>query len=153
MPITSAAVTGILNRAAQRTGRVPLVILRAMLDALKELQFSASYPEPRLTITAAVTSTATVLVGGAGRVYHVRVLSPSGATNDVIVQLLDGASVVRASVHCTAKGDAEALIAGGADGAGVPFATDIRVKAVASSDGSSNPAAGDRPTVEVILGA
>jgi len=139
----------------QHRGAVGSEPLASLLEALKRLMGNETVlPDVKTQSFTAQTSTASTVVGSACRLYGVRVDSGNALTStlDVIVQLLDG-SVVVASTKCTTEQASEAYFFGGTFGVGIPISSSgLTVKAVAAADGSSNPAAGDRPLVTVFYG-
>jgi len=145
--------------AAYHKGKVGSRGLDALLETLKDSISSDDGPavNPRKSIKTAQTSTPAEVKGSAGVLYGVRVttgtlaVAGSTAVADVIVQITDN-DIVIASVKCGYSEAAEAYFYGGDGAVGITCATDIEVKAVQAADGSSNPAAVDRPDIEVIYG-
>lgn len=160
MALLSAAQDAALRDArAQFKGVVGYRPLAALLDSIKHLIGVEKFPPGAQSLKfTSRTSTAVAVVGGACRLYGVRV--ESGATKqtatdadaDVIVQVLDG-TVVVGSVKCKQDRDAEGYFFGSDDGVGIDISSSgLNVKAVQAADGSSNPDVEDRPDVLVYFG-
>lgn len=139
----------------QHAGAVGSEGLTSLLSALKRLLGNEiALPDIQQFTVQVATSTATAVVGGACRLYGMRVVSGEALTStlDTIVRALDGAVAVGA-VKCASEQAAEVYFFAGARGVGIPIsASGLNVVAVAAADGSSNPAAGDRPKVTLYYG-
>lgn len=136
-----------------RLGRVEVLALRGFFHVVEKIQgHGARLPDLTIGNASAQTSTpSSAFFTATGRLYFVWAESPVAATNDVIVQLTDNAIVV-ASFKVKAAQAAEAYFYNSLEGAGISIGTDLKVKAVAAADGTSNPSAGDRPDVVVVYG-
>jgi len=137
-----------------RLGRVEVLALRGFFHTAEKVQGqNVSIPDLQISTFVAQTSTAAdVDASGTGRLYFIWVASPAtGSTLDTIVQILDN-SVVIASSKVRSGRAMEAYFFDSVDGVGINYSTNLQVKVVAAADGSSNPAAGDRPDVVVVWG-
>lgn len=142
----------LLAARAYKSGVVASDLLLAFLKSIEDhAPTRADVPDVKEVKLSALTSTSTS-VGAYTRLYGVRAESPSGSSNDVIVSFLDGTVAIGCGVKCTTKQAAEAYFAAGSDGFGVPISGGLNAKAFQAADGTSNPAAGDRPTVYVLVG-
>lgn len=156
-PVNSASEVQFLNAMAYNKGRCGRHLVQAVASLLRDKGGETDFPTPRV-VTQSLVAASVVLLSGAGRIYHVRVESGTAveggaaATADVIVRFTNGATIVTLSGTVTLNQAAEFAIAAGADGAGQPFATDIRVAAFLASDGTTPAATVNRPTVKVLLG-
>jgi|SRR6185369_3865895 len=150
---------GLRANAAFKSGKVPVRALKALLDSIKDqqgIERGGLFPNPKEYVGAAVaTSTAAVAKASAARVYGVRATSgtatdpdQAAASNDVVVHVLDG-SVIIGTIKLS-KNEAGESYFYGKDGIGVLALTNVSFKAVQVADGSSNPAAGDRPVVTIL---
>lgn len=159
MSLLQKTKSRLLEAHAYRLGKVNERFLLGFLQMVENQQGNQiKVPDFTIGAVTAQTSTASAaFVTGTGRLYGFQVLSGSlsaaatAASNDVIVQFTDN-SIVIASAKCTANCALEVYLAGATDGVGITFGTDLKVKAVQAADGSSNPAAADRPDVVVIYG-
>lgn len=155
MPKLFSAATDMALRAGHsfKTGKVPSRALNALLDSIKDaigVERGGFFPNPKEYPITGAGSTAQVAKASAARVYGFRAVSGLNLTStlDVVVQILDG-SVVIGSCKLTSEQDCEVYFYG-KDGIGILALTNVSVKAVAIADGSSDPAAGDKPTVIVL---
>jgi hypothetical protein len=153
----AATDMGLRANAAFKKGKVPARALNAVLDSIKDamgVERGGLFGTPKeYPLSAVATSTAAVAKASAARVYGVRAVSGtaaggSAASNDVIVHVLDD-TVIIGTLKLTKNEDGEAYFYG-KDGIGVLALTNVKVKAVQVADGSSNPAAADRPAVTVL---
>ena len=120
--------------------------LFAVMQQVKEGLYG-NPPDVQVKTLSTVGSTAQIAYPGPCRFYGIRVESPAtGSTLKVAVKVLDG------TVQCDSGKTSEAYFAAGADGCGVLIATSLQIKAFAYADGTSDPAAGDKPTVRVYFG-
>ena len=136
-------------------GRIRQEPIKAMFDVIRQVKNSlvGNPPDVSTKTLTTVGSTAQVAYGAACRFYGLRVESPAtGSTLAVAVKVLDGTVQVGPGVRCSSGKEAEVYVFGGADGAGIPISTSLQVKAFAIADGTSDPAAGDKPTVRVYFG-
>lgn len=136
-----------------RPGRVEAAALRGFFHTIEKVQgHNVSIPDLQISSFTAQTSTgANVDASGTGRLYAVWANSPVGSTLDTIVQVLDN-TVVIGSFKIKSTRSSEVYYFDSVDGVGIEYGTSLIVKAVAAADGSSNPAAGDRPDLVVIWG-
>ena len=142
-----------------RGGRIENLALRGFFHTVEKVQgHQVSIPDLQISFVSAQTSTpANVDASGTGRLYFIWALSGTlsaagtSASNAAIVQVLDN-SVVIASAKGTANNALEAYFYDSTDGVGIPYSTNLQVAAVAAADGTSNPAAADRPDVVVVWG-
>jgi hypothetical protein len=142
-----------------RGGRVPVEGLRGLLQAMENVQgHNVSIPDPKIAFFSAQTSTpSAAIVTGTGRVYGIWALSgtksAAGTTStlDAIIQVTDN-SVVIGSFKVKSNQASEVYFFDSSDGIGENFGTNLKVAAVAAADGTSNPAAADRPDIVVIYG-
>lgn len=157
--LNAATDMGLRANAAFKSGKVPARALKAMLDSIKDqqgIERGGLFGNPKEYPGAAVaTSTAQTAKASAARVYAVRATSgtatdpdATAASNDVVVEVLDNGIIIGA-VKLTKNEAAEAYFYG-KDGIGVLALTNVQFKAVAISDGTSNPAAADRPSVTIL---
>lgn len=160
---TNQAGQDLLIRAKRAAfkGRVEEWGQAAMLSAIKDVDAGGAPLDVQEYTTTSQTSTAAVVTSGPGVLYGIRVESGSvkqtvsTSTLDVIVYITDTANsdAIIAAVKCKSNKDAEAYFFGGDGNVGEVFASGIKVKAVAAADGSSNPAAGDRPDIRIYYGS
>lgn len=106
-----------------------------------------SKPAPREVKVTNANGTAQTAVTGAATLYRVRVRNSDD--NAVIVLVSDaGNNIILAAGYCpaasatgpggtTVDGVGEIDVNGNADGVGVPFGTDVRVRAFKASDGTT----------------
>lgn len=135
-----------------RLGVVPLTALQGFIHAIEKQQgHGIKVPDLLVSFKTAQTSTSASVLASAGRLYGMWVKSPAAATLAVIVKVTDN-DVAVGSVKVKATKAGEVYFFAGDDGIGIPCATDIEVIATAAADGTSNPAAGDRPDIVVIYG-
>lgn len=144
-----------LAATAYQGGKLGDDLIQAIFACIKRNQPAVRSIANLLTRTIVdATGTATQIKGGAGFVYRVRVAN--GSTDKVIVQLLDS-TIVRASLFCGAgtadtsnatRSHAEAVWATDNQGAGTEFDTNIKLKAVLASDGTTTAAANVHVTVD-----
>lgn len=142
-----------------RGGRVEVIPLRGFFHTVEKVQgHGVRIPDLTITSFSAQTSTeADVLASGTGRLYFVWAASGTAkavattSTLPVIVQLKDN-DIVFASFKVASNRASEVYFYDSEDGVGQSFATDLEVQAVAAADGTSNPAAGDRPDIVVVWG-
>ena len=142
-----------------RGGRVEVLALRGFFHTVEKVQgHGVLIPDLQISTFDAQTSTeADVDASGVGRLYFVWAASGTAkaidttSTLDTIVQLKDN-DVVIASFKVTSNHASEVYFYDTIDGVGIPYATDLEVQAVAAADGTSNPAAGDRPDIVVVWG-
>lgn len=135
-----------------RRGRVEQNALRGFFHTCEKVQGQGvMLPDLQVTAFSALNTEQDVDASGAGRIYFLWIESPAASTLDTIVQVKDN-DVVIASAKVKSTKSCEVYFFNGDDGVGIPYATDLEVQAVAAADGSSQPAAGDRPTVYVVWG-
>lgn len=149
----SATDMGLRAGAAYKTGKVPALALNALLDSIKAaigVERGGLFPSPKEYKVTGAGLTAQVAKASAGRVYGFRAVSGKNLTStlDVVVQILDGTVLIGAG-KLTSEGACEVYFYD-KDGIGMLALTDIRVKAFAVADGTSDPAAGDKPEVTVL---
>lgn len=126
--------------------------LFAVMQQVKEGLYG-NPPDVKVVALTGLGSSAQVAYNGPCRFYGLRVESPAtGSTLKVAVKVLDGAVQVGPGNECDSGKVSEAYFAAGADGCGVVIATSLQVKAFAIADGTSDPAAGDKPVVKVYYG-
>lgn len=139
---------------AQRTypgvtpGQVTFRHLEAFLRDMEE-KASAGQNKPN-PIEGKITNangTAQTVTVGAGTLYRCRV---TNSDNDAVIVILSdaGNNILLGVVYCTAasatgpggstvNGEGESDFNGNTDGVGVPFGTDLRVRAFKASDGTT----------------
>jgi hypothetical protein len=126
--------------------------LFAVMQQVKEGLYG-NPPDVKVIALTTVGSTAQIAYPGPCRFYGIRVESPaSGSTLKVAVKVLDDTVQIGPGNECDSGKVSEAYFAAGADGCGVPIASSLQIKAFAYADGTSDPAAGDKPTVKVYYG-
>lgn len=145
---------------AYMKGRVGPELQNGLLAALKTVDVGADVKDVVEKGFTAQTSTAATVNAGEVRYYGMRVTSgtatdpaATAASNAVIVQILDASNgnAVISAVKCLANQDAEVYNVAGSGQVGV-LVTNLTVRAVQAADGSSNPAAADRPAITVYYG-
>ena len=148
------------QRHSYRRGRVEAAALRGFMYTVEKVQgHGVKVPDLQISTFSAQTSTeADVDAAGTGRLYFVWASSLAGAANDVIIQLKDNDIVIgsfklkAAGATATEDRASEVYFFDSVDGVGLEYATDLEVQAVAAVDGTSNPAAADRPDIVVVWG-
>lgn len=156
MALTPASEQSIRNAMLGLSTRSKLGThaVEALIGALRAASLAGDIPTPSVVVKTGVTGTAAshIVSSSPCRLYALLVDSPSGANDDLIVRCSDGgATPVVCSTQCSQTLTSATLFLCGTNGAGVPFATDLRVFAT-KADGSTAPDAGDRPTVTAIIG-
>lgn len=156
MALTPASEVSIRNAMLGLSVRSKLGdhLVTALIAALRAAANVGDVPTPQVVVKTGVTGTAAshIVSSGPCRLYALLVDSPSGANDDLVVRCSDGgATPVVCSTQCSQTLTSGTLFLCGSNGAGVPFATDLRVFAT-KADGSTAPDAGDRPTVTCIIG-
>lgn len=139
----------------QYQGAVGSEGLKSLLEAIKRLGGNeASVPDVKTASFTALSSTAQVVYGGACRLYGIRVESGNALTSTLacLVDCLDNTLHV-SRIKCNSEKAAEMYLFGSGDGIGVDILVSLNVGAYAIADGTSAPAAGDRPLVTVFYGA
>lgn len=133
-----------------KTGQVGSHALNAVVRAARDNQAHQDQPTPRKVSCSDANGTAQTLLTSAGRLYHVRV---TNTDNDAIEVVLysGGTTIIVAALHCpagtsTAPAAAEAAFFAGNHGNGIVIPTDLRVKALKSSDGTTAADAGNTVT-------
>lgn len=136
-----------------RAGRVEVLPLRGFFHTVEKVQgHGVRIPDLTIASFSAQTSTPTAaIISAPGRLYFVWAASGSTSTLDAIVQVTDN-SIVVASGKVQSTRAMEMYFYDSIDGVGVKTTTDIKILAVAAADGTSNPAAADRPDVVVVYG-
>lgn len=129
-------------------GQISFRHLEACLRDLEEkMNAGQSKPNPVEGKISNANDTAQTLVVGAGTLYRCRV---NNSDNEAVIVLLSdaGNDIIIGAVYCpgtsatgpggtTVNGVGEADFNGLADGVGVPFGTDLRVRAFKASDGTT----------------
>lgn len=153
MALTPSSEVSIRNAAPNR-GRLGTDLAEALIKVLRTTGTAGEVPTPHVILVSTVTATAAshIAVASACRLYGAYVNSPSAAALGSIVRFYDGASVSVAGVKVAAGATAGVLFLAGADGAGIPIATDLRVFAAKPADGTTTPDSGDNPDVTLIVG-
>ena len=144
----------LMAQKAYDRGRIRQEPIKSQFDVKRQVKegLYGNPPDVKVATLTTVGSTAQVAFNGACRVYGIRVESPTGASNAVAVKVLDNTVQVGPGVRCQPAKEAESYFFGGDDGVGCVIATSLQIKAFAISDGTSDPASGDKPTVRVYYG-
>lgn len=153
MPLQAGTKTRLQNERQYLGGQISMRHQEALFKDLEE-KAGAGQSKPNIkvvTVTNAI-STAQTAVATAGTLYRGRVQNTSAS--EVIVIVSDaGNNIIVAATRCPATGTtgpggatvagcAEFDVNGGADGVGIPFLTDLRVRAFLASDGTTTAASG-----------
>lgn len=151
MPLDSGTALFLRARQSTKAGNVGNRPLDALLQVLADEAGAPNQDSnPQLVVPAnAVSETSQTLKASSGKLFFVRLVSPSTANDDAIVSFFDN-SVLRFAVRVKQTQAIEVPIFGSNNGCGLEFDTNLTVTGK-KVDNSSNLDAPDRPTLEVLL--
>ena len=155
MALSDKAKAQVLSNAQYRRG-ANVALLRAYLEVMAQAgqpgtTDGAVVQDIQEKAAAALTNTGATIATGAGRYFGIFVVSPTAATEDVIVYIYDNTVIIGA---CTADAGktGQDFTLGKNLVPGASFATSLVVKAFKKSDGTSTLDAGNLPDVSVLFG-
>lgn len=134
-----------------RAGRIEAAALRGFFHVVEKVQgHNVLVPDLQVSQFPAQTSTdSDVDAAGAGRLYFIWAASPTTADIDTFVEVEDNNIIIfRGKVTPTRA--LEVYFYDDVDGVGIPYSTDLEVRAVLAAGG--NPDAADRPDIVVVWG-
>lgn len=155
MSLSTGQDQGLRAARNQFQGAVGSEGLNSLLEAMKRLLGNeVSLPDVSVARFVAASSTAQVVFGGACKLYGIRVESGNALTSTLacLVDCLDNTLAI-SRVKCNSEKAVESYVFGSDQGVGVDVLVSLNVKAFAIADGTSAPAAGDKPIVTVFYGA
>lgn len=161
MSVTPGTTQRLLAARAYKTGQISARPLTALIQDLEhKIAAGQSFPDLKEVRVTNANDTAQIAQAGAGVFYGLRVENTDGDAVSVLVSdgvdaVIIGCAVAPGQIAATATAPAivgvgEAYTYDGAFGIGAAFATDIRVRAFKSSDGTTPADAGC--TVFLLIG-
>jgi len=148
MSLRSKVKEELYQKHALTLGRIPVHGLRGLIQAIENLQGNGvKVPDIQIASLTLVDSNVDVDASGVGRLYGAWIV---GGTALSRVWFTDN-NITIAQTTVPSGGYAEVYFYGGADGVGIPYATDLEVDAKLA-DNSTPAATTVRPTVVVLWG-